>query len=90
MLKPKYCCIGGEIFLIYENVKRLAKEKGFKSIRSLEMKAGLGNGVIRGWKSSSPTIDSLKAVADALGASVDELIKEEVKKDLGGNGVYQN
>lgn len=64
--------------MIYENVKRISKEKG-RSIRSVEMKAGLGNGVIRGWKTSSPTFDSLKAVAIALEVPVEELIKEKVK-----------
>lgn len=64
--------------MIYENVKRLSGKKG-KSIRAIEMQAGLGNGVIRGWKNSSPTVDKLKAVADVLGVSLEELIKEEVK-----------
>ncbi len=64
--------------MIYENVKRISSKKG-RSIRSVEIQAGLGNGVIRGWKISSPTIDSLRAVAKALGVSLEELIKEEIK-----------
>ncbi|WOO36053.1 helix-turn-helix transcriptional regulator [Anaerocolumna sp. AGMB13020] len=64
--------------MIYENIKRISKEKG-RSIRSIEVQAGLGNGVIRGWRTSSPTIDSLKAVSIVLGVSLEELIKDEVK-----------
>lgn len=67
--------------LIYENVKRISAEKG-KSIRAVEIQAGLGNGVIRGWKGSSPTVDKLKAVANVLGVSVEKLIKEEIDDDM--------
>ena len=48
--------------MIYENVKKIADEKGI-SISALEKKAGLGNGVISGWKKSSPTVANLNSVA---------------------------
>lgn len=62
--------------MIYENVKKLTSEKGI-SISALEKKAGLGNGVISSWKTCSPTISNLKAVADVLGVTVDVLIRED-------------
>ena len=59
--------------MIYENVKKIAEEKGI-SISALEKKAGLGNGVISGWKTSSPTVANLKSVADVLKVKVDKLL----------------
>ena len=59
--------------MIYENVKKIADEKGI-SISALEKKAGLGNGVISGWKTSSPTVANLKSVADVLKVKVDKLL----------------
>ena len=64
--------------LIYKNIKERADKKGI-SISALEKKAGLGNGVIGGWKSSSPTIGKLQAVADALDCKVEQLLKDQVK-----------
>ena len=61
--------------MIYENVKKIAEEKGI-SISALEKKAGLGNGVISGWKTSSPTVANLKAVSVILGTTVDKLLEE--------------
>lgn len=60
--------------MIYENVKKIADEKGI-SISALEKKAGLGNGVISGWKTSSPTVANLKSVADVLHVNVDKLLE---------------
>lgn len=54
-------------------LKEIANEKGF-SIASLEKAAGLGNGTIRRWDNSSPTIDNLNKVADVLGIKVTTLI----------------
>ena len=60
--------------LIYDKVKEICKEKCI-SIASVEKKAGLGNGAITKWNSSSPTIENLKSVADVLGVTVDELAR---------------
>lgn len=65
---------GGEI-LIYDNIKKIAKERGI-SIRKIEIGAGIGNGVIAGWKESSPTVENLKRVADYLGVPLEKLIQE--------------
>lgn len=61
--------------MVYDKVKKLADEQKI-SIYALEKKAGLQNGAIGKWRESSPTLKSLQAVADALGISVNELLKE--------------
>lgn len=59
--------------LIYDKVKEICEEKGV-SVRQVEASAGLKNGAISKWNESSPTIKSLKAVADVLKVKVDKLI----------------
>lgn len=61
--------------MIYENIKSLTKQKRL-SIRAVEIQAGLGNGVIRGWKDSSPTVTNLQAVAKVLKVPISKLLKE--------------
>ena len=58
---------------IYDKIKAMCEEKGM-SVRQLEIAAGLKNGAISKWNDSSPTIKSLKAVADVLKVKVDKLI----------------
>ena len=62
--------------MIYDRVKKLCTEKNI-SIFECEKRAGLGNGVISGWKESSPRIDTLKAVAKVLDVPLDELAKDD-------------
>ena len=60
------------------NIKKLAamcKEKGI-TFHKLEKECGIGNGIIARWKTSSPTVANLKAVADFFGVTVDELLKD--------------
>ena len=59
--------------MIYKNVVSLCREKGI-SISKLEKEVGLGNATIRGWESSSPTVEKLKIVADYFGKTVDEMM----------------
>ena len=59
--------------MIYTNVSNLCRSRGI-SISKLERELGFGNATIRGWASSSPTVEKLKAVADYFGVTVDELI----------------
>lgn len=61
--------------MIYDTIKTLCEERGL-SIRQLELKAGIGNGVIAGWKASSPRVDKLQRVADALEVPVEQLLKK--------------
>lgn len=67
--------------LIYDKIKEICKEKNI-SIASVEKKAGLGNGAITKWNSSSPTVDNLKTVADVLEIDVTEFLDDtkELKK----------
>jgi len=62
--------------LIFERISKLCAANGM-SIARLEKEAGLGNATVRGWKDSAPTVTNLKAVADVLGVTIDELVKEE-------------
>lgn len=59
--------------LIYDRIKELCEDRGI-SVRYVESAAGLKNGAISKWNESSPTIKSLKAVADVLKVKIDKLI----------------
>lgn len=61
---------------MYEKIRELCKEKG-TSIGALEEKLAFGKGTIYKWKTSSPSVDRLKKVAEALGTTIDELVKEK-------------
>lgn len=61
--------------MIYNIVKKLADEKGM-SIREIEQSAGIGNGIIGKWRTASPRLDNLTAVAKVLGVTVADLLKE--------------
>lgn len=62
--------------MIYENIKRICTDKGI-SISELEKKSGLGNGTIKKWETSSPTINKLEAVAKILDASIVDILGQE-------------
>lgn len=59
--------------MIYQNIVALCKERNI-SIAKLEKEIGLGNATIRMWKTSSPSVDRLKMVADYFGVTIDSLI----------------
>ena len=59
--------------MVYDNIKAVCDKKGM-SIKALERKAELGNGTICKWRTVSPTVDNLKAVAKALDVKVSKLI----------------
>lgn len=61
--------------LIYENIKELGEKKKIP-LREIEQKSGLSNGAISKWKTLSPTVKSLQAVAKVLEVTVDTLLKE--------------
>lgn len=56
-----------------QELVRLCRQRGI-SIAKLEREVGIGNGTIGKWGKSSPTVDSLKKVADHFGVSVDALL----------------
>ena len=60
--------------MIYDKIKILCEKKKI-SICALEKAAGLGNGTIGGWKTKSPTLDKLQAVAKVLGVKVSKLLE---------------
>lgn len=62
--------------MLYETICWWAKKRGL-SIHQVEMKAEIGNGSISRWgKDYEPKLANLKKVADALGVSVNTLLKE--------------
>ena len=63
-----------EIRMIYENVVELAKKKKM-TLSEVEKQSGISKGVISKWKTVSPNIDSLQAVAKTLGVTVNRLLK---------------
>lgn len=58
-------------------IKALCAEKGIKSIYELERKSGMKPRTIYRWGEVMPAADKLKAVADVLGVTVDELLADE-------------
>lgn len=60
---------------IYDIILGKSKEKNI-SINTLEEKVGLGKGSICKWNKVAPSVISLKKVADELGCSIDELLRE--------------
>lgn len=65
--------------MYYETIYRLAKERGI-SIKALEEAAGLGNGAIGKWRTLKPNLGNLEKVANVLGVSVIDIIKESEKE----------
>ncbi len=49
-------------------------------ISKLEKEIGLGNATIRTWRTSSPSVDRLKLVADYFNVTMDELISANMEK----------
>ena len=62
--------------VIYKNIVARCEAAGL-SISRLERETGLSNATIRGWAESSPTVHNLAKVADRLGCTVDDLLKED-------------
>lgn len=60
---------------IYKNVQDVCKERG-KTIMGLEDKLKFGRGSIYKWDTHKPNVLKVKAVADELGVTIDELLKE--------------
>lgn len=49
--------------MFFEKVTKLCQDKNI-SIAKLERECEMGNGTVRGWKTSSPSIENLKKVAN--------------------------
>ena len=60
--------------MIYDNICKVAKEAGI-SINLLEKKCDLAIGSTCKWNSVSPSVRSLKKVADELGVPIEKLLE---------------
>lgn len=69
--------------MLFESIESRCKERGV-SIAALEKAVGLGNATIKGWKTSSPRVDTAQKVADYFGCTIDELLaqSEDNKKEV--------
>ena len=56
--------------MLYEKVAALCQNNNV-TIAKLERECEMGNGTVRGWKNSSPSIENLKKVADYFEITVD-------------------
>ena len=65
--------------MLYDNVKKLCEEKGV-SILSLEKALGFPRSSICKWNDNEPGIRKVQKVADYLGVSIEELLKDEQKE----------
>ena len=59
-----------------EKIKKLCKEQGL-TISEIQSELGMNKNAIARWDEHRPSVDRAKAVADRLGVTVDELIREE-------------
>lgn len=62
--------------MLLKNIRKLCQNRQ-TTVAQLEREIGLSNGTISKWASSSPTVNNLKAVADYLGVTMDELLAED-------------
>ena len=65
--------------MIYTKISDLCQNRGI-SIAKLERELNFGNATVRGWATSSPTVEKLKAVADYFGVTVDDLLADDDSK----------
>ncbi len=62
--------------MILQNIKRLCLQNNI-TLKELERRTEIGNGVIARWADGRPRIDLVKKVADYFGCTVDDLLKED-------------
>ena len=60
--------------MIYTNILAICRKWGIP-ISKLERDCGIGNGVVRRWDSGSADVWLVKAAADYLGVTVDDLLQ---------------
>ena len=63
-----------EGIMILKKILKLA-EKNNISISCLEKTLGFGNGTIKKWGESSPSVDKLKKLADYFGVSIEYFLE---------------
>lgn len=57
----------------FERIKKLSEERG-ETVKTVGLKLKLGENAFYKWKTSSPSIEKIKTVADYFGVSVDYLL----------------
>lgn len=62
--------------MLYDNVKRICEKKGI-SIGKVEKDLQLSNGSICKWNDNEPGIRKVQKVAEYLGVSIEELLRED-------------
>ena len=65
--------------MLYDNVKKICEEKGI-SVGKIEKDLQLSNGSICKWNENEPGIRKVQKVANYLGVSIEELLKDEQKE----------
>ena len=68
---------------MFLKIVKLCKEKGI-TVTGLEKTLGFGRCTIVKWKESSPSVDTLKNVADYFGVSIEYFLQEDVSEKRGG------
>lgn len=67
---------------LYDNVERLAKQRGL-SFQEISKRANMGENSIYKWKTQTPSLKAVEKVANVLNVTVSELLGgETTKKDL--------
>lgn len=62
----------------FERIKEISKTRGI-NLKKIATDAGLSENAIYKWKTQTPKIDAISAVADVLGVSVDYLLGQNDK-----------
>lgn len=62
--------------MLYKKILLLCDARQI-SVAELERSVGLGNATIRTWRTSSPSVERLKRVADFFGVTIDSLIQDK-------------
>lgn len=57
----------------FDRIKQIAKQRGL-NLKLVATKSGLSENAIYSWRNKNPRSESLQAVADVLGVSVDYLL----------------
>ena len=60
--------------MLFEKIKQLCKEKKV-SVYKLEKDLGFSGSSICKWKTSAPSVDKIKAVADYFGVSIEYFLE---------------
>lgn len=66
--------------MIYENIKRLAKEKGV-TVRKIEQDLGLSNGSIGKYDHAAPSVYRAFDIANYLGCTIYDLVAERASDE---------